>query len=84
VGKYEKIILKILSGQSDANIPFDELCKLLQGIGFVMRIRGSHHVFRKDGIEEKINLQQEGNKAKPYQVRQVRYVILKYQLGGEQ
>jgi len=84
VGKYEKIILKILSGQSDANIPFDELCKLLQGIGFVMRIRGSHHVFRKDGIEEKINLQQEGSKAKPYQVRQVRYVILKYQLGGEQ
>ena len=84
MGKYEKIILKILSGQSDANIPFDELCKLLQGIGFVMRIRGSHHVFRKDGIEEKINLQQEGNKAKPYQVRQVRYVILKYQLGGEQ
>ena len=84
MGKYEKIILKILSGQSDANIPFDDLCKLLQGIGFVMRIRGSHHIFRKDGIEEKINLQQEGNKAKPYQVRQVRYVILKYQLGGEQ
>jgi predicted RNA binding protein YcfA (HicA-like mRNA interferase family) len=84
VGKYEKIILKILSGQADANIPFDDLCKLLQGIGFVMRIRGSHHVFRKDGIEEKINLQQEGNKSKPYQVRQVRYVILKYQLGGEQ
>jgi len=84
MGKYEKIILKILSGQSDANIPFDDLCILLQGIGFVMRIRGSHHIFRKDGIEEKINLQQEGNKAKPYQVRQVRYVILKYQLGGEQ
>jgi len=84
VGKYEKIILKILSGQSDANIPFDELCKLLQGIGFVMRIRGSHHVFRKDGIEEEISLQEEGSIAKPYQVRQVRYVILKYQLGGEQ
>ena len=84
MGKYEKIILKILSGQSDANISFDDLCKLLQSIGFVMRIRGSHHVFRKAGIEEKINLQQEGSKAKPYQVRQVRYVILKYKLGGEQ
>ena len=83
MGKYEKLILKILSGQSDTNIPFDDLCTLLQGIGFVMRIRGSHHVFRKDGIEEKINLQREGNKAKPYQVRQVRYVILKYQLGGK-
>ena len=84
MGKYEKIILKILSGQSDANISFDDLCKLLQSIGFVTRIRGSHHIFRKDGIEEKINLQQDGNKAKPYQVRQVRYVILKYKLGGEQ
>ena len=83
MGKYEKTILKILSGQSDANIPFDDLCILLRGLGFVMRIRGSHHVFRKDGIEEKINLQQEGSKAKPYQVRQVRNVILKYQLGGE-
>ena len=83
MGKFEKLILKILSGQSDANIPFDDLCILLQGFGFVMRIRGSHHVFRKDRIEEKINLQQEGSKAKPYQVRQVRNVILKYQLGGE-
>ncbi|MGB7512476.1 MAG: type II toxin-antitoxin system HicA family toxin [Pelodictyon phaeoclathratiforme] len=84
MGKYEKLILKILSGQSDTNIPFDDLCNLLQGAGFVMRIRGSHHVFRKEGIEEMINLQREGNNAKPYQVRQVRYIILKYQLGGIQ
>ena len=83
MGKYAKLILRILSGQSDANIPFDDLCNLLQGIGFDMRIRGSHHLFRKEGIEEKINLQQEGSKAKPYQVRQVRFVILKYHLGGE-
>ncbi len=81
MGKYEKLILKILSGQSDTNILFDDLCHILQGSGFVLRIRGSHHVFRKEGIEEKINLQREGNKAKPYQVRQVRYLIVKYQLG---
>ncbi len=49
-----------------------------------MRIRGSHHVFRKEGVEEKINLQREGSNAKPYQVWQVRYIILKYQLGGKQ
>lgn len=48
MGKYEKLILKILSGQSDTNIPFDDLCNFLQGTGFVMRIRGSHHVFRKE------------------------------------
>ncbi len=48
-----------------------------------MRIKGSHHIFRKNGIEEKPNLQKEGNKAKPYQVKQVRNIILKYRLGGE-
>jgi hypothetical protein len=48
-----------------------------------MRVSGSHHIFRKAGIEEKINLQKDGNKAKPYQVKQVRHIILKYKLGGE-
>lgn len=46
-----------------------------------MLIKGSHHVFRKVGIEEKPNLQKEGNKAKPYQVKQVSNIILKYKLG---
>ena len=39
-------------------------------------------MFRKEGVEEKINLQKEGNNAKPYQVKQVRNVIQKYGLGG--
>ena len=42
------------------------------------------HMFRKAGVEEKINLQCDGSKAKVYQVRQVRAVLLKYRLGGEQ
>ena len=50
-------------------------------MGFEKRIRGSHHLFRKEGVEEKINLQREGGQAKPYQVKQVRTVILKYNLG---
>jgi len=49
-----------------------------------MKVRGSHQIFRKAGVEEKINLQREGSDAKPYQVRQVRAVILKYRLGGEE
>ena len=56
---------------------------LVKRFGFEERSRGSHHVFRKDGIEEKINLQRENDKAKPYQVRQVRTLILKYKLGDE-
>ncbi|HHN65027.1 MAG TPA: type II toxin-antitoxin system HicA family toxin [Nitrospirae bacterium] len=83
MGKYEKLILQILSGTSDANIKFEDLCNLLKKLGFEMRVRGSHHIFRKEGIVEKINLQQDGNKAKPYQVKQVRNIIVKYKLGGK-
>lgn len=84
MGKQEKLLLQILQGTSDANISFDDLCGLLKNLGFDERIRGSHHLFRKSGIIEKINLQQDGNKAKAYQVRQVRAVIVKYGLGGNQ
>ncbi|MEA2083792.1 MAG: type II toxin-antitoxin system HicA family toxin [Thermodesulfobacteriota bacterium] len=83
MGKYEKLIFQILRGTSDANIAFSDLINLLKCFEFEMRIKGSHHVFRKAGIEEKINLQKDGNKAKPYQVRQVRNIILKYKLGDK-
>ncbi len=82
MGRYEKLLLLILRGTSDTNIGFDELRTLLQRLGFEERVRGSHHVFRRDGVEERINLQREGVQAKAYQVRQVRGVILKYKLGG--
>ncbi|HEX9652141.1 MAG TPA: type II toxin-antitoxin system HicA family toxin [bacterium] len=82
MGKYQKLIHQILQGTSDANISFDELCQLMRRLGFDERVRGSHHIFRKAGIEEKINLQRDGNKAKVYQVRQVRGIILKYNLQG--
>ena len=83
MARYDKLLLRILQGQSDANIAFDDLRQLLLYLAFEERIRGSHHLFRKQGIEEKLNLQRDGNKAKPYQVRQVRNVILKYHLGSE-
>jgi hypothetical protein len=51
-------------------------------LGFEERIRGDHHIYSKEGIEEIINLQPKGAKAKPYQVKQVRFMILKYKLGG--
>ena len=81
--KYSKILIKILSGSSDNNINFNELCNFLKKRGFMERIKGSHHLFRKEGIYEKINLQKDGNKAKAYQVRQVRNILTKYKLFGE-
>ncbi|MFN7961992.1 MAG: type II toxin-antitoxin system HicA family toxin [Thermoanaerobaculia bacterium] len=77
-----KLVDRILRGSSDANIPFDSLCSLLRDLGFAERIRGSHHVFSKQGVAEILNLQPVGRLAKAYQVRQVRNVILSYRLGG--
>lgn len=81
MSKYEKLLEQILRGRADANVDFDELCQLLRRLGFEQRVRGSHHLFRKQGVEEKINLQKDNGKAKVYQVRQVRAVIVKYRLG---
>ena len=44
------------------------------------RIRGSHHIFTRERVEEILNLQPKGAKAKSYQVKQVRNVILNYRL----
>ena len=82
MGEQERLLLRILRGTSDANIPFDGLCHLLRRLGFAERIRGSHHIFTKEGVAEILNLQPKGRQAKPYQVKQVRGVILKYHLGG--
>ncbi len=82
VDKDAELRLRILQGESDANIDFDDLRRLLGWLGFEERIRGSHHIFRKQGVRELINLQKEGNKAKVYQVRQVRRIILRYGLMG--
>ncbi len=83
MGKYDKLLLKILHGSSDKNIGFDDLRRLLKHLGFEERIRGSHHIFRKSGILEKVNLQRDGNNAKAYQVRQVRKVIIEYNLRND-
>ena len=59
----------ILSGRSDANIRFEDLRTFLLSLGFVERIRGSHHIFRMQGIRERLNIQREGSHAKPSPIR---------------
>ena len=76
----ENTIEKLLRAESDANIRFNEMCHLLQAKGFRMRISGGHHIFTRAGVMERINLQREGAKAKPYQVRQVRKILAQYKL----
>jgi len=80
MGKYEKLYEHILIRRSDANVLFDQLRALLGRLGFVERIKGDHFIFTKNDVEEILNLQPRAGKAKPYQVKQVRKVILKYNL----
>jgi len=80
VTSYETILGKVLKGTSDANIRFGDLRMVLTTLGFHERIKGSHHIFSQEGVEEILNLQPYGSKAKAYQVKQVRDVILKYGL----
>lgn len=80
MGKQEKLIRQILDGLSDKNINFQDIRNLFISLGFEERIQGSHHIFRKEGIIEKVNLQKDGNKAKAYQIKQIRNILLKYKL----
>jgi predicted RNA binding protein YcfA (HicA-like mRNA interferase family) len=80
MGSDKKLFKKILSGSSDADIPFIGLCHLLEKLGFDERIKGDHHIFTKNDIEEIINLQPSGSKGKPYQIKQVRNVFLRYKI----
>lgn len=76
-----KILDTVLSGLSDKNIRFEDLRKLLISLNFNERIKGDHHIFTKSGVVEIINLQPlKDRKAKPYQVKQIRGIILKYKL----
>lgn len=79
----DKLLEQIMRGTSDANIPFEGLLRLLRRLGFDEPVRGSHHIFTREGIGEIVNLQSKGAKAKAYQVKQVRNLILKHRLGDE-
>ena len=82
MSKFDKLFMQIMSGTQDNNISFSDLQKALTLLGFIVRIKGDHFIYSKEGIDEIINIQPTGNKAKPYQVKQVRNIILKYKMGG--
>ncbi|MCD8158406.1 MAG: type II toxin-antitoxin system HicA family toxin [Clostridiales bacterium] len=79
----DKILLDILSGSKDSNIKFRDLQNILKALQFDERVKGDHFIYRKEDVSEIINIQPNGNKAKPYQVKQIRRIILKYRLGGK-
>jgi len=80
VGKLEKVLASLLRGTADHNLAFADLRYVLEQLGFEERVKGDHFIFTRSDVVEIINLQPVGNKAKAYQVKQVRNLVLKYKL----
>ncbi len=70
----------VMSGKSDSNIRFVDFRNLILSYGFRERIKGDHYIYKRDDIIERLNIQPNGNKAKAYQVKQVRILFEKYGL----
>lgn len=70
----------VMSGECNNNIRFSDLRNLIISFGFCEHIRGDHFIYKRKDIPERINIQPNGNKAKAYQVKQIRYIFEKYGL----
>ena len=82
MSKAEKLAAKLLTGRSDKNFSFDDLCHVIERAGFERRGgKGSHRIYAKEGVDEIINIQPRNHgEAKPYQVRQVRELLVRYKI----
>ena len=77
----QKLLAQLMAVGSSSNLSFAALCNLLRSLGFAERIKGSHHIFAKPGVEEIINVQPvNGSKVKLYQAKQVRELLIRYAL----
>lgn len=78
MSRREKLLLRLLSGNADANFDLDDLVSILVRLGLEERkTGGSHRIFSLRGIEGIINLQKtKDGKAKSYQVKQVREFLV--------
>jgi hypothetical protein len=84
MSKVEKLATKILSGRSDKNLAFHDLCYVLERAGFQYALeKGVDRIYYKGGIVEIVTVQPRNGKAKPYQVKQVRELLLKYKIDTE-
>jgi predicted RNA binding protein YcfA (HicA-like mRNA interferase family) len=80
--KRRKLLQKALS--SPKNVRFNQMVMLVEAFGFrPSRVKGSHHIFVHPQVQELVNLQNVGGKAKPYQIRQFLRLVERYNLTME-
>lgn len=74
-----KLLEKALN--SPQNLRFAEALKPAKAFGFqVARVRGSHYILNRPGVPELLNFQNDGGKAKAYQIRQMIEIAETYNL----
>jgi len=79
----KKLLAKIINNQK--NVQFNDFLTLVDAFGFIRtRGEGSHGIYRRTGIAEFINLQNDNGKAKPYQIKQFLALVEKYNLSMEE
>jgi predicted RNA binding protein YcfA (HicA-like mRNA interferase family) len=71
MSKIQKLIEKILQGR---NISYKDAEKILLNLGFSLEIRGSHHIFRKDGFLKNISIKKRAQLL-PYQLDLLKEVL---------
>lgn len=77
----QKTYNDVISGKSDNNINFNDFRNLIVDLGFsFIRQSGSHIQYYHSGINERMTIQSDKSKAKGYQVRQLRNIIVKHDL----
>jgi hypothetical protein len=75
---------RIVAGSRD--VRFDDLLRVTEAFGFVLkRVSSSHHILLHPAVPDGLNLQPDGRKAKPYQVRQLVALVEEHHLtlGGD-
>jgi hypothetical protein len=81
--KKSKLLQKIYSNRK--NVRFDDFKSLVESFSFIcLRISGNHHIFKKQGVFEMLNLQNFKGQAKPYQINQFFSLVEKYNLSQEE
>jgi predicted RNA binding protein YcfA (HicA-like mRNA interferase family) len=62
-------------------LDFAEFIRLIEAFGFThRRTTGSHRIYARDDVPEQVNVQPKGKELKPYQRKQFRDIIARYDL----
>jgi predicted RNA binding protein YcfA (HicA-like mRNA interferase family) len=74
-------LLERLQQGNVANVDYEDFLRLIQACGFVrLRTAGSHVIFGRVGIKNRLVVQPFRGKAQPYQVRQFLALFRDYNL----